>query len=440
MYRRPVMGGRTFGAGVATVAAIVSCLLPRAAHAELMREAEAVRRGLESDGALVASAPPMFLEVGDIKVVSPLDLMASADPCLTVVLLAPRTVELTVVRGERTEAVDELVARAEEEKNPRQELSSAGLYMRSVCRDDVKSMERIAFKMRSPRGTIEVLVARSASPPTSLATLQLARDKGPTPPLSDPLKPLAGLPADQRMARAEARERAAGASAIATVSMVASSAGTGEFGLRVSPGCHSFDVFGGGSSPVDLDAELRPASSNDLLAQDRGEVPDPHLETCVPEVSDLSLRFVGAEPSGQVFVKDAVFVWPSWIDDRWGARVATTYANLFRRRKVPTPGKGPISEVLGGQGSTLSTIAVEPGRCYFAAVALSRGRSRGIRLTASASQSPSMEESGASGSGASVVFCSEDSDEARVRVDAPSASNWWVLSVWPLGDRDGSEP
>ena len=130
---------------------------------------------------------------------------------------------------------------------------------------------------------------------------------------------------------------------------------------------------------------------------------------------------------------DAVFAWPAWVSDRWGPRVASTWASLARRRSTPAPMLAPIAEVLGADGHALSFVGVEPGRCYLAMVATSHGPPRGLRLTASAAVRPSIEDSGAGADGASVVFCSEDQDTARIEIDAAPAARWWVLSVWPLG-------
>jgi hypothetical protein len=236
-----------------------------------------------------------------------------------------------------------------------------------------------------------------------------------------------------RKKRSVDREKSRGATDVATIAMTSSDAGTGEFDLRVSAGCHAFDVMSDAKGGVDLDADLRDAGTGALLSSDRGEAPDAHLETCVPEIANLLIAFAGASPSSEVAVNDALFAWPAWITGRWTARVATTWANLSRRRKTPEPTLPPILETLGGQGRTVSPMTVEPGRCYLADVAMLRGKSRGLRLIAGAARRPSVEESGPFGEGASVVFCSEDQDVARVEVDAPGASGAWVLSVWPLG-------
>jgi hypothetical protein len=136
-----------------------------------------------------------------------------------------------------------------------------------------------------------------------------------------------------------------------------------------------------------------------------------------------------------VFITDALFKLPAFIPEGWGPRTTAALATLVRRRDVPAPRTGPIATVLGVQGSTEVPVTVEPGRCYLAAAALLRGTSRGVRLVASASSRSSLEEAPPTGDGASVVFCSEDREVARLTVDAPGAAIWWGLFVWPVGDQ-----
>ena len=223
---------------------------------------------------------------------------------------------------------------------------------------------------------------------------------------------------------------------VVELDMAAGEAGTGEFVLKVGAGCHRFDVMADvpRAQGIDLDAELRETDTNALLAQDRGETPDAHVEACLAKATEVSLRFVGAVPHGRVFISDGIFKLPKFVPDHWGPRTTAAFAELVRRRSVPRPRVGPIAEVLGVQGSTEIAVQVEPGRCYLAAVTLMRGASRGLRLVAVASPRASTEESPPSGDGASSVFCSEDRDVARLTVDAPGAAIWWVLLVWPLSE------
>ena len=78
-------------------------------------------------------------------------------------------------------------------------------------------------------------------------------------------------------------------------------------------------------------------------------------------------------------------------------------------------------------------LPVVQGRCYFAAVSMIRGKSRGIRLSATASAKTSVEELSGSPDALGLSFCADGLDEARVAVDVPGASLWWVLGVWELG-------
>jgi hypothetical protein len=76
---------------------------------------------------------------------------------------------------------------------------------------------------------------------------------------------------------------------------------------------------------------------------------------------------------------------------------------------------------------------VEPDRCYVAALALMKGSSRGLRLSAVASARASTEEVPPTAGSPGVVFCAEGTDVARISVDVPGASVWWVLALWQLG-------
>jgi hypothetical protein len=421
--------------GVAGAAA----LLPRTASADLRAEASAVAQGLETDGALVARLEPSFLEAGGTVVVEPRKLLRSADACLTLIVLGARTTELSVVRADANESLDDVLAHLLGGRDARREDVAEGLYIHTACNTDSVSFDRAVIRMRSRRGAIEVLVARSMTPPPSLAALKSARSEGGSAPPSDAGGPLVPAPVDVRKAKVVAHDKAFGATQVIPVAMRSTPEGTGEFDLHIGAGCHAFDVLSASRDGLDLDADLRDGGTSAramgaFLAVDRAEAPDAHLETCTAAISDVGLRFSGAGASTEVTVFDAVFAFPGWVTDRWGPRVAATWASLARRRSTTEPSLPPIAETLGAAGRASSILPVEPGRCYLAMVATWHGPTRGLRISASASPRSSVEESGVASDGASVVFCSEDQDTARVEIDAAPAARWWVLSVWPLGN------
>ncbi|NUO52003.1 MAG: hypothetical protein HOV80_24395 [Polyangiaceae bacterium] len=145
------------------------------------------------------------------------------------------------------------------------------------------------------------------------------------------------------------------------------------------------------------------------------------------------LAFRGAPAGARVIVSDAIWPLPSWIPQRWGPAAQAALATAVRKRTSTIAARGPISETLGAQGSTQIAVEVEPERCYIASIALMKGASRGLRLAAAASARPSSEEVSPTAGSPSVVFCAEGTDLARLTIDVPGSSVWWVLAVWRLG-------
>ncbi|MFO0616647.1 MAG: hypothetical protein U0414_28900 [Polyangiaceae bacterium] len=418
---------------------LVVAALAHDARAELADDARAAADHLVAEGALVDRGTPRFLSAGEIAVLHPLDVVSSSDACVTLVLLASRGTQFVVTRsglapspaaGGAPEATALIDASLHDPKAL--EASNEGLYVYTACGAGLSGMATVVVRMRSPRGALETIVARSPRAPSSVDELLLERSRGSSSPAPVAFDPIEAGPADDRKQRALERARARGATNVASVTMTSSSEGTGEFDLRVSRGCHAFDVVS--EAPrADLDGVLK-AGSGEKLAEDDAEAPDVHLETCLPEVDDLSLRFSGAEASTPVSVLDSLFAWPKWITDRWGIRAATALARVvFEGPRIPAPVSPPIAEVIGGPGTMVFHPAVEPGRCYLASLAITRGTSRGLRLSAAASSRTSVDQAGLPGDAVTVTFCSEDQDRARVQVEAPSISNAWVLSIHALG-------
>ena len=385
----------------------------------------------------MTSLGPLFMESDQTRTFTPITSSnaSSDDHCVTVIVMGARTALFSVVSAQDSETIDDSLAHATAEKDPRQTASVEGFYATQACRNDIDNLDRLVVRMRSLRGGLEVLVARSPRPLQALDAALLSRAEGTAAPRGDPGAPLVPGPSKDRRKAAVARARIDGASSVAELDMLAGKSGTGEFLLKVSAGCHRFDLVAEvpAQHGVDLDAELRDNDTGAVLAQDRGETPDARVDACLAKPTEVSVRFVGAPPGGRVFVSDALFKLPEWVPDHWGARTTSTLVSLVRRRNVPAPKERPSNETLGVQGATVIAVDVEPDRCYLAAVALVRGISHGVRLVSFASARASTEESPPANDGASTVFCSEDRDVARLSIDIPGSSVWWVLEVWPLG-------
>lgn len=425
----------------AVAAAWLGLVLPRAAHASLGDDGARVAAALTERGGKVVQRHVVFLEEGRVAtVVGP---RTGAAFCKTIVLLGARTSVFVAVSGRGDADQDGLARMLVAVDGEGREESREGLAILSACGDEASELSRVVLRMVSQRGAIEVIVAISPGP---LGTLEkiVPRDVGPVAPRGDPGPPLASAPLVDRRRRAMERARADGAMNILPVEMKAGARGRGDFVLKVPMGCHRFDVLadlpepdGGPMFPTDVDVELRASDDAVVIARDRGETPDARVEACVAETTELTLAFMGAPPGVRVQIIDAIWPLPKGISGRWGPRARAGLASAVRRRTTRVPDRPPIAEALGAQGATEVPIRVEPGRCYVASVALMRGTSRGLRVSATASSRTSTEEVPGPGEASAVVFCAE-SEAGRVNIEVPGASIGWVLGVWLLEPRSTS--
>lgn len=428
------------GVLVAVVAAIA---WPAVSRAELRDDAANAERALVAEGALVDRSS-RFLFAGEVDVLRPLDAVPSSDACVTVLVIGARGTQFSVAHGVASTSAAAVVESSLRDGDA-VEVSNEGLYVHTACGAELDALTTVAVRMRSPRGALETIVARSTTTPRALDAILVERSRGASTSDTPAFEPLPAGATDDRKRRVATRARARGATNLAAVTMQASGAGTGEFDLRVTRGCHAFDVLSD-AAQADLDATLTtagdatdagdrtPPNRSLRLDVDDAEAPDAHLETCLPEPDDVVLRYTGAASSSAVTVFDAVFAWPKWISDRWGVRAATALARVvFAGGSGPSPTSPPILEVLGGPGTMVVHPSVEPGRCYLATVSITKGTSRGIRLTAGASSRTSIDQAPLPGDAVTVSFCAEDVERARIQVEAPSVSNAWVLSLYALG-------
>lgn len=421
------------------LATLALCLLawslPRAAHADLLDEATRAADALAAQGAQILRRERHFLEQGRHL---ELGFDDRSRACLTLILLAPRTTRFALATSAEQGSTDALLAALSAPRPDQRSESQSGLVQRVACGAEREAMARGLVRMRSSRGAIELVLAASDPPAAELDPLIVARGPEPVAPRGDPGPPLlvAGVP--ERRRAAELRARADGATNVLPVEMRSGERGTGQLTLRLPAGCHRFDVFAEqpaahrGRVGLDVDAELAD-SQGVIVARDRGEAPDARLEACVGQVEERTLSVVGAPASARIVVLDSIWPLGAWIPAAWGPRARAGFAHAARRRRLPAPLGAPIHESLGAQGNALVVLPVEQGRCYFAAVSMIRGKSRGIRLRAVASAKTSVEELSGSPDALGLTFCAEGLEEARISVDVPGASLWWVLGVWELG-------
>lgn len=435
---------------LALAAATATVLRGEPAGADLIDDAERlVEKWSQKAGTSVERRPPIFLDhgrvaalrLGDAKpVATAKDAKAG---CVTVVLLTPRTAEIAIVpealgappapapalpSGHPTVANDDSgVVR-----------SKAGVAMFERCGKEQAShpleADRLLVSAVSLRTTVEVLVARSAAPLASVESILPERSVGPAAPRGNAGRPLDPGPILERMARVEKRSRDDGAERVRKVTMTPSAVGTGEIDVNLGEGCHSLDLladFGTSARfPNDVDAEAHVGESGRMLARDRGESPDAHLELCLGEATDIEVTFIGAAGAASVTLVDATWPLPSGIPTEWGAETRGDVAAALRRRHAPPLPPEPLGSVMGVQGETLAPFAVEPGQCYLAAASLIRGDVKALGLTVEIGDRAPHDEVGERPEAALVAFCAVSEDHAALRIEARGAQPWWVGLIW----------
>src|SRR5579864_1723744 len=136
---------------------------------------------------------------------------------------------------------------------------------------------RLLVTSDSGRGALETIVARSAKPLESMRSVLPERTGAAMVTAPEPgLLPPMPLP-EKRADVAEARARRDGASVFGRETWQAGADGSGSADATLDPGCHALQLFAvdpraGARSPhgkLDLDAEMRDASGDRILARDR---------------------------------------------------------------------------------------------------------------------------------------------------------------------------
>ncbi len=145
------------------------------------------------------------------------------------------------------------------------------------------------------------------------------------------------------------------------------------------------------------------------------------------------MPFVGAAERHGVTLSDAIFRIGQRVPVAFGKRARAGLAWALYRRHAADPTDAPIVASVGVQGTTVVPLEVEPGRCYLAAVALTKGDARTLRLAIEVDGRVSHDEAAERTDAAAIAFCAGTSRRARVEVDARGSSPWWTLVVWPAG-------
>ena len=391
----------------------------------------------------------MFLEHGRTKLfdLSPADKKNPTKGCLTIVVLGGQNAEFGVKQA--SEAANENVNQPAPtlphghptvDTGDGEVRSSFGAVSLFRCGTKQLDIEQIVVSMRSQRGAIEVLVARSGSLLGDLREALPERAFGPVAPRGYPGRPLEPGPLAERVVHAEERARAEGAQKITRIPSMATIQGLGELPLRLNEGCHRVEIMSAvpptfPHRSTDIDAEARDDQGH-VLAQDRSESADARLDFCLGQTTQVSIPFAGAAAAVPVMATDAVFAIPAAVPNHWGARTRAGFAFALLRRHAPAPPSPPIVESLGIVGQTSIPIAIEPGRCYLAAIAVARGEPRGLRLSATLGDRYIKDEVLDKPEGTAVAFCSESEESVQMDVEARGTSVWWTFALFALGGND----
>jgi hypothetical protein len=404
------------------------------AHAQLHASVDRLAEAWRGVGASVIVDKPRFLNDDETLVLSLPDASPDSSPpadgvCTTLVLLGSRGMGFHVRPADRAD--DEPTARIP---------SEAGAL--SIERCGAAPVRRLLVTSDSGRGALETLIARSSKPLESMRSILPERTGGTTTPAPEPglLPP---MPAPEKRADAtEARARRDGGTVLGRTTWVTGVDGTGAGDDTLEPGCHTLQLFAvdpRASNPaqhgkLDLDAEMRDATGDRVLARDRTDAPDARLELCVGETTEVQVAFVGSIPGAPVLVTHVASPLPDRLPVVWGSEARAHMAHVLLSRHVRSLLREPVLLAQGGSGSTSVPVTVEPGACYLAVVAIVQGAARSVSLRVHTGVRDAFDDRGVDENGAVVVFCAGDRTGALAEVEARGTPLLgWGMALYRMG-------
>lgn len=423
--------GKSLGVLVALLA------LPSAASADLGADVERVKLAWASSAKL-ADLKPRLLERGAIRrlFLPKENIDPTSEDCTTVAVLGAPSSNFVL----RFLPADSEGAASRDWPEP----SIAGVAQVTRCGARKAMLSRVAVEMRSPRGVLEFVVARSSEPMPSLLKTLPHRDPGPPGRRREigPQASLAPLPA--RIARVQHRNAQNNGLDPYERKVASSRSGTGSKLFRLDAGCHRFDVLGEASDdeehPTDVDLIIRSVSEEIVLAEDRSDNPDASVEFCVGQQEIVKLTFQGAAPRTEVSVVLASWQLPQGLPEAWGTRARASMAEAVGKAQFPALTESPVFSTLGVQGPTFLPIEVLPEACYLVVVAAIRGATHGIAVAAESGGSLGQNQSQPDQTSTSLAFCAEGSDRAVLEVEAHGSGLGWLLGLWQVGSVALGEP
>lgn len=426
----------------ASITALPILLGARQAAADLSEDAERLALEWSRRGASTQRLAPLFAEHGQSRIIDIAANAASdaAPGCITVAFLGAPTIDFAAAplrEGVPLELLPLPDGHPAVSLDADSVRSTQGIVTFTRCHEERRSLTRLVVSMRSQRGAIDTVVARSAASLGDAREVLSERVAGFVAPRGNPGRPLEPGPLQERVVRAEERARNDGAQSFARVSSAASAEGLGQTRLRLAEGCHRIAVMAAVPNTfphhaTDIDAEARDDDGR-VLARDRSETPDARLDFCVGEAVRVTVLYGGASGAVPVMVTDAVWPMPAFMPNHWGTRVRAGFASAFRRRNAPEPAALPAVESMGSSGATMIPVSIEPGRCYFAAAAVLRGEPRSIRIAATLGGRFVRDDALDRPEGVGLAFCSDGEESARIEIDARGSNVFWVFGLFPFG-------
>jgi hypothetical protein len=293
----------------------------------------------------------------------------------------------------------------------------------------------------SGRGAVEIVVARSARPLPAVQLILPERTGAGPGAMIEPGPQPALAPPERRADLAESRARRDGAAIDARSTWQAGIDGAGSSEEILQPGCHTMELFAvdpHASHPLrrhklDVDAEMRDAADDRLLARDRTDAPDAQLSVCVGDTTRAGVVFVGAPAGSPVLISHVEWPLPDHLPSTWGGEVRARMAHLVLARHLASLPSDPTQLAQGGSGTTPVPMPVEPGACYVAVVALAQGTAHSIGLRVRVGARDAVDDRGGEDAGAVVAFCAGDRTVASAQVEAHGTPLLgWALALYRL--------
>lgn len=404
----------------------------REARAELHESVERLAEAWRGVGASVVIDRTRFLndDSGDQRPVVVVLPDLPEGECTTIVMIGARGLgfHVRLVGG----------AVAGDDPEGKRIPSAAGAVSIERCGD---SPRRLVVASDSGRGALETVVARSSKPLPPLRAVLPERSGGMLLPVSEP-GPLPPLPAPERRAEiAETRAKRDGAAIAGRITWEAGVDGAGSGEQTLDAGCHRLQLFAldprgahpGRRGKLDLDAEMRDASDDRLMARDRTDAPDAQLSVCVGESTRVGILFAGSPPGAPVLIAHEAWALPDHLPALWGSEARGRMAHVLLARHVAALPGDPVQLAQGGYGVTPVPLSIQPGACYLAVVSLVKETARSLGLRVHVGTWDAADDRGIDQDGAAVAFCAGARTHALADVEARGTPLLgWGLALYRL--------